>query len=57
MTTHSNILVWRIPWTWEEPKGLHNPWGHKQSDMTKHTHTHISQIQIQLFLSSAQDPS
>ena len=26
MTTHSNILAWKIPWT-EEPGGLHSPWG------------------------------
>ena len=34
MATHSNILVWRIPWT-EEPGGLFSSWGHKQSDMTE----------------------
>ena len=33
MTTHSNILTWRIPWT-EEPDG-YNPWGCKESDMTE----------------------
>ena len=40
MATHSNILAWRISWT-EEPGG-YSPWGHKESDMTKHacTHTH-----------------
>ena len=38
MATGSNILAWRIPWT-EEPAG-YNPWGHKESDMTEHTHTH-----------------
>ena len=27
MTTHSSILVWRIPWT-EEPGG-YSPWGHR----------------------------
>ena len=26
MSTHSNILAWRIPWT-ERPGGLHSPWG------------------------------
>ena len=31
MATHSNILVWRIPWT-EEPGRL--PWGCKESDTT-----------------------
>ena len=45
MATHSSILAWKIPWT-EEP-GSYSPWGHKESDMTKHacmhthTHTHI----------------
>ena len=34
MATHSNILVWRIPWT-EEPGGLFSSWGRKQSDMTE----------------------
>ena len=34
MDTHSNILVWRIPWT-EEPGGLFSSWGRKQSDMTE----------------------
>ena len=33
MTTHSNILVWEIPWT-EEPSGLQSR-GHKESG--KHT--------------------
>ena len=33
MATHSNILVWRIPWT-EEPGGL-SPWGHKESHATE----------------------
>ena len=27
MATHSSILAWRIPWTY-------NPWGHKESDTT-----------------------
>ena len=30
VSTHSNILAWRIPWT-EEPGGLH-PRGHKEWD-------------------------
>ena len=34
MGTHSNILVWEIPWT-EEPGGLHSSWGHKESDMNE----------------------
>ena len=29
MTTHSSVLVWRIPWTG------YSPWGHKQSDTTE----------------------
>ena len=32
MTTHSSILVWKIPWT-EDPGG-YSPWGRKESDMT-----------------------
>ena len=34
MATHCSILAWRVPWT-EEPGG-YSPWGHKESDMTKH---------------------
>ena len=39
--TYSSILTWEIPWT-EEPGGSmgHSPWGHKESDMNEHTHTH-----------------
>ena len=33
MATHSDILVWEIPWT-EEPGGL-QPMGHKESDRTE----------------------
>ena len=33
MTTHSNILAWRIPWT-ELPSGLQSM-GHKESDTTE----------------------
>ena len=36
MATHSNILVWRIPWT---SLVGYSPWGHKESDMTARTHT------------------
>ena len=36
MATYSNILTWEIPWT-TEPGG-YNPWGHKESDITEHTH-------------------
>ena len=34
MATHSNILVWKIPWT--EPGGP-VPWGCKESDTTEVT--------------------
>ena len=33
ITTHSNILTWRILWT-EEPGG-YSPWGRKESDTTE----------------------
>ena len=33
MTTHSNILAWRIPWT-EEP-GRHSLWGCEELDTTE----------------------
>ena len=33
MATHSNSLVWKIPWT-EEPCGLQSM-GSKESDMTE----------------------
>ena len=36
MATHSSILAWRIPRT-EEPGGLHNPGGRKESDMNEAT--------------------
>ena len=34
MATHSNILVWRIPWT-EASDVLYSPQGHTESDMTE----------------------
>ena len=39
IATRLSILAWRIPWT-EEPAG-YNPWGHKESNMTECTCTHI----------------
>ena len=36
MATHSRIFTWRIPWT-EDPGRLYSPWGHRESDVTKHT--------------------
>ena len=38
MATRSSILAWKIPRT-EEPGG-YGPWGRKESDTTKHAHTH-----------------
>ena len=34
MTTYSNILVWRIPWT-ELLNRLYSSWSHKESNMTE----------------------
>ena len=36
MAPHASILAWKIPWA-EEPAGLQSM-GHKESDMTEHTH-------------------
>ena len=33
MTTHSSILVWRIPWT---ALVGYSPWGPKELDTTEH---------------------
>ena len=33
MATHSNILVWEIPWT-DKPGGLKSPWVTKKSGMS-----------------------
>ena len=35
MATHSSILAWRIPWTWNLVS--YSPWGHKELDMTEAT--------------------
>ena len=40
MATHSSILACKTPWT-AEPGGLYNPWGHEESDMTKHPCAYI----------------
>ena len=37
MATYSSVLAWKVPGT-EEPSGLHSPWGHKELDITEHTH-------------------
>ena len=36
MATHSSLLAWRIPRT--EESGGCGPWGHKELDITEHTH-------------------
>ena len=40
MATHSSILAWKIPSTEEsgelQSMGLQSPWGHKETDTTKH---------------------
>ena len=38
MATHSNIILWRIPWT-EEPSQL-SPWDCKEWDTTEWFHFH-----------------
>ena len=49
MATQSSVLAYKISWT-EVPAG-YSPWGHKEMDMTEHTHTHIyTQVRLQLFL-------
>ena len=54
MTTHSSILVWRIPWT-EEPGGLlfigSQRVGHDWSDLT-HVHMELQLYKHYSFLSS-----
>ena len=39
MVTQSNILAWKIPCA-EKSGGLQS-WGHKESDMTEHTHNYL----------------
>ena len=38
MATHFSILAWKVPWT-KETGGLQSL-GCKESDMTRHKHTH-----------------
>ena len=47
MTIHSSILAWKIPWT--RSLAGYSPWGHRESDMTKHAHTGKS---LEIFWSS-----
>ena len=42
MTTHSSILIWKIPWAGSLVG--YNPWGHKERDMTKH----ISELELNI---------
>ena len=37
MVTHSIVLAWKIPPGQRSLEG-YSPWGHKESDMTEHTH-------------------
>ena len=46
MATHSCILAWAIPWI-EELVG-YSPLGHKELDMTEHTH--IREYKLPIFL-------
>ena len=45
MATYSSILAWKIPRT-EEPGG-YSPWGHKESDTTKHASKHSTSSRLQ----------
>ena len=59
MATHSNILIWRIPWT-EEPGGLQSMEsqrvGHDWWTTCVHTHTH-THTHTQVAKNSAKKPS
>ena len=49
--THSSILAWRILMdrgAWQ----ANSPWGHKELDMTEHTHTHHLQSHSYYFLAT-----
>ena len=50
---HSSILAWKIPWM-EEPGGLHNPWGPKESDTTERLHFHFKWLDSKQFLETKQ---
>ena len=50
MATHSNLLVWRIPWT-EEPERLQFM-GHKELDTTERLHTYASGSSVKYLSSS-----
>ena len=40
MTTHSNILAWRIPWT--SSLVSYSPWGHQESDLTQQLNSNMT---------------
>ena len=46
MATHSAVPAWEIPGT-EELVG-YNPWGHKESDTTEHTHTYTQKAVLRI---------
>ena len=47
MATHFSTLAGKIP----GQRSLASPWGHKESDMTEHTHTHTHYlVGIHMFL-------
>ena len=53
MAFHFSVLAWRIPWT-EEPGGPHNPWYHKESDVTEQITLSIT-LSTYIFLSFKKD--
>ena len=44
MTTHFNILAWRLIWT-EEP-GEHSPWKYEELDMTEQQTLSLNSLNI-----------
>ena len=50
MAPLSSILAWKIPST--ESLVGYSPWGHKELDMTEHTHTHMHILCNIMYLNS-----
>ena len=51
MAAYSSVLAWRILMdrgAWQ----ANSPWGHKELDMTEHTHTHHLQSHSYYFLAT-----
>ena len=47
MTTYSNILSWRIPWT-EDPEGPQSMGSQRVGhDLVTNTHTHVCYINLE----------